>query len=179
MLFRSINWYPDDTESSGTADHRTQTVALNSEPLLYQRRQILEIAARRPTRLRKKNRKGNATEGSRAEHWNAFEASLRRKLGNVEKEKARIIENKVRKLQKLEQEYRRRRQVRLNQINRILRMMENEDRDQKAQRRMIIGEPSGANVGVDALFMLIFLAMSSPLWLFGLVIHRIVMRGTR
>lgn len=172
-----VNWYPEDIESSGTAEHQTEIIALDSEPLLYQRQKILGLAAGRPTKSKKKKRKRNTTEESRAEHWKAFEASLRRKFDRLQEEKARIIESKSRKLQKSEQEYHRRRQARLNQLNRILRVMEDEERDQKVQRSMIIGELPGANISMDALFMLILLAMSSPFWLLGLGIRRIGLRA--
>lgn len=61
----------------------------------------------------------------------------------------------------------------MEKINRNLCMMKDEERDLKVQRRKVFGEPFGTNVSTDALFILILLALSSPFWLFGLVIRRI------
>ncbi|GKZ64979.1 hypothetical protein AnigIFM60653_007659 [Aspergillus niger] len=170
---QQVNWYPDDTEFSGTADRHTETISLGSEPLLYQREKILGIATVPSNSSKKKKRKQKATEESRAAHWIAFEASLRRKTSRMQEEQTRIMEAKARKLQKLEQKCHQRRQVRTNQINRILRMMEDEERDRKVQLRKILGEQFGANVSTDALFILTLLALSSPFWLFGLAIRKL------
>lgn len=91
----------------------------------------------------------------------------------MQEEQARIMEAKARKLRRSEQTYRERRPVRMEKINRNLCMMKDEERDLKVQRRKVFGEPFGTNVSTDALFILILLALSSPFWLFGLVIRRI------
>lgn len=98
---------------------------------------------------------------------------MRRKLGRVQEEQARIMEAKARKLQISEQTYRERWQVKMEKVNRILCMMKDEERDLKVQRRKVFGEPFGANVSTDALLILILLALSSPFWLFGLAIREI------
>ncbi|RAK90089.1 hypothetical protein BO79DRAFT_262578 [Aspergillus costaricaensis CBS 115574] len=194
---QQVTWYPDDTEFSGISNRHTEAIALGSESPLYQRQRILwseagpsnmpkkkkhkekkEIEKKekgkkeKGKKQKKKKQKKKATEESRAAHWNVFEASLRRKLARMQEEQARLMEAKARKLQALEQLYRQRRQARINQINRILRMMEDEERDQKVQRRKILGESSGASDSMDALFILILLALSSPLWLSGLVVRK-------
>lgn len=120
---------------------------------------------------KKKKRNKKATEESRAAHWNVFEASLRLKLARMQEEQARIMEAKARKLQRLEQT-RQRWQERMEKINRILLLTKDEERDLKVQHGKIFGEPFGANVGTDALFILMLLALSSPLWLSGLVVRK-------
>ncbi|KAL7658041.1 hypothetical protein ACMYSQ_004182 [Aspergillus niger] len=170
---QQVNWYPDDTGFSGRSNWHTEIISLDSDPPLHQRQRILGIPAAPSNSSNKKKRKQKATEESRAAHWIAFEASLRRKLGRVQEEQARIMEAKARKLQISEQTYRERWQVKMEKVNRILCMMKDEERDLKVQRRKVFGEPFGANVSTDALLILILLALSSPFWLFGLAIREI------
>ncbi|GLA50064.1 hypothetical protein AnigIFM63604_006083 [Aspergillus niger] len=169
---QQVNWYPDDTEFSGRSNWHSEIISLGSEPPLYQRQKILGTAAVPSNGSKKKKRKQKATKESREAHWIALEASLRRKIGRIQEEQARIMEAKARKLQRLEQTYRQRWQVRMEKINRILLMTKDEERDLKIQRRKIFGEPFGAKLSTDALFILILLALSSPLWLFGLVVRK-------
>ncbi|GLA81165.1 hypothetical protein AtubIFM56815_004804 [Aspergillus tubingensis] len=195
---QQVTWYPDDTEFSGPSHRHTEAIALGSEPPLYQRQRILAFEAG-PSNMPKKNKKKKekkqeekertkmkqeekkqkkkkqkkkATEESRAAHLIALEASLRRRIGKIEKEKAQIMEAKARKLQILEQTYRQRWQERMEKINRILLLTKDEERDLKVQHGKIFGEPFGANVSTDALFILMLLALSSPLWLSGLVVRK-------
>ncbi|BCS16435.1 hypothetical protein ALUC_80642S [Aspergillus luchuensis] len=132
-------------------------------------RTMMEQEEKKP---KKKKRNKKATEESRAAHLIALEASLRRKLGKIQKEKAQIMEAKARKLQTLEQTYRQRWQERMEEINRILLLTKHEERDLKVQYGKIFGEPFGANVSTDALFILLLLALSSPLWLSGLIVRK-------
>ncbi|RAH55401.1 hypothetical protein BO85DRAFT_499300 [Aspergillus piperis CBS 112811] len=172
---QQVTWYPDDTEFSGIPNRHTETIALGGEPPLYQRQRILAFEAgpsNMPKKKKKKKQKEKATEESRVAQLIALEASLRRKLGKVQKEKAQIMEAKARKLQILEQTYRQRWQERMEKINRILLLTKHEERDLKVQRGKIFGEPFGANVSTDALFILLLLALSSPLWLSGLVVRK-------
>ncbi|PYH37606.1 uncharacterized protein BO87DRAFT_450839 [Aspergillus neoniger CBS 115656] len=169
---QQVTWYPDDTEFSGPSHRHTETIALGGEPPLYQRQRILWSEAGPSNRPKKKKQKEKATEESRAAHLIALEASLRRKIGKIQKEKAQIMEAKARKFQTLEQTYRQRWQERMEKINRILLLTKDEERDLKVQHGKIFGEPFGANVSTDALFILLLLALSSPLWLSGLVVRK-------
>lgn len=126
----------------GAATRHSETIILDGEPLLCQRRQILGIATAQETSSQQLRRKRKTTEKSCQEHWKAFEVSLRRKKDRMQEERARRDECGDQKLRKLEHAYCPKRQVRLMQVNRILRIMEDEEREHKLQRSRLLGEAS-------------------------------------
>lgn len=62
-------------------------------------------------------------------------------------------------------------------MGRILRVMEDKEREWKLQRTRILEEGSGSANDANVLAILILLVLGSPLWLLGLCIRTICLRG--
>lgn len=105
----------------------------------------------------------------------SLKAAQKRKTEKAQQER---IKYKERKLQKLEHSYREKRQQRLIQIGRIMRIMDNDEREWKLRRmRILEKDTSGSTINADIHAILILLALVSPLWLLGLCIRKLCLRG--
>lgn len=84
----------------------------------------------------------------------------------------------LQKLRKLDHGYCEKRQQRLIQLGRILRVMDDEETEWKLQRtRILEQDTSESDIDANVPAILILLALSSPLWLLGLCIRKICLRG--
>ncbi|EAW11009.1 uncharacterized protein ACLA_066450 [Aspergillus clavatus NRRL 1] len=171
---REIRWcpYPSALKVSRGADtYRMEIISLagGTDRLLSQRKRILEAPNQQPERVRPQG-SGKAKDKSQQKPFQAFLKAQRRKAENERQVRARKEQISARKLRAVDQNFYQMRQLRLMQLDRLRSRMEHEEREWRVHRSILLQDTVRSSpADVDAVFAI--LALSSPFWLLGMLIH--------
>lgn len=151
-------------------------VPLNGEPLLHFRQRALQEHDKNHSKLIDRRPKSKATEESRQKQRDAYEAAVTRRRQRQERHLAVQSNHLTEKLQKLEQRFNRSRELRFAQINVVKEQMRTEQEIFHRQKTEILQKGLLQPVSDEEVFklpMTVFLAISSPLWIPGVMIYYI------
>lgn len=149
-------------------------VPLNEEPLLSLRQRVLRDHDITQSRLIQRHPKSIATEESRQKQKDDYEAAATRRRQRQERHMAVQSNHLTEKLQKLEQRFNRSQELRLAQINVLKEQMRTEQEIFHRQRTEIFQKGILQPFSGEEIFSItVFLAISSPLWMPGVVIYNL------
>lgn len=159
---------------SEVEDSPAVTIPLNEESLLSFRDRILRRENLQQRQILYGRPKHKATEASRQKHREDKETALRRKSQRRERDVAIRSQYQADKLQRIQQKFIERKEWECAQLNQIKRRMREEEELFQRQRAEILRE-NLVHLSVEEKIppMLVLLALSSPIWLTGVLIYDI------
>ena len=150
------------------------TVPLNEESLLSFRDRILREAGLQQRQILYGRPKHKATEASRRKHREDLEAAVRRKSQRQERDIAKRSQEQRDKLQRIQQRFTEWKEWECAQLTKIRgRMREEEDVLQRQRAEILKDNLLHLSIEEQISLMLVLLAISSPIWLMGILIYDI------
>ena len=148
------------------------TISLNEESLLSCRERILRKQNLQQGQILYGRPKHKATEASRQKHREDREAALRRKSQRQERDIARRSQDQHDKLQRIQHRFIEWKEWECAQLTKIRgRMREEEDVLQRQRAEILKDNLLHLNIEEQIAPMLVLLAISSPIWLMGMLIY--------
>lgn len=152
-------------------------IPLNGAPLLPIRENILRDHDVQRKRLLQRRPKRKATEEGRRKQKDDYEAALIRKQHRRERDIAMRSNHIIVKLQKLEQRFIQSQELGYAQLNQVKMRMRDEQDLFHRQRANILKDGMLYPIGDEKSWLItIFLAISSPLWLTGVLMYNLYSR---
>lgn len=150
------------------------TIPLNGEPLLSLRQRVLRDYDITQSKLTYRRSRSIATDESRQKQKDDFEAAVTRRIQRQERHIALQSKNLTEKLQKLEQGFLRSQKLRFAQINVVKERIRTEEECFYRQKSEILQKGALQPIsGKETLSMTVFLAITSPLWILGMIIYHL------